>query len=155
MQGSQLVIDGLQAVFHNLLSLEQQAHLQEHRFESMRYSFSNWFHAIEEKGHENLIHPVLDRIHALGGTPLSRYAWEVPPSTPDVAPAMRETLSSLQAVHRAYNQACEYAEADDDYVTEKMIHEHLCWVEKKMNKFEARIAQCDKLGERAFLAEHI
>ena len=155
MQGSPSVIAALNEVFANWLALEQQAHLQEHKFEAMRYAFSDWFHVIEEEGHEQCIHKLLNRINALGGTPSPRYAF--PPASPveGIAKALSGIVTALQTVHQAYNKACELAEKDDDYVTEKKIWKQLAWLEGQMTKFEARSAQCEKVGEKAFMAEYL
>ena len=154
MQGSAAVIQALNAVYSNTLALEQSAHLQEHYFEAKHYSFSKWWDKIETGGHETLIHNLMDRINQLGGKVLTSYAW-APDYTEDIGPAMTMVLANLQVVHTAYNQACDIAEASDDYVTEGMIWDHLKWLEKRMTKFESRIEQLKKVGEKVFLAEFI
>ena len=155
MQGSASVIAALNEVFANLLSLEQQAHLQEHKFEDMDYSFSKWWDKVETGAHETCIHEVLKRINALGGDPMARYAFPPPQAVKQVGKALSSIVEALEATLKAYNAACEVAEADDDYVTELMIHEHLKWVQKRINKLEAKSDQLKKVGEQAFLAEYL
>lgn len=154
MQGSETVITALNNIFAHTLALHQQAHLQEHRFELMGYSFSSWWDKIETESHDCLTHYVLNRIGLLGGTPVPQWAFAIKFSD-DVGEAISITLKALQKTHEAYNVACDAAEADDDYVTEKMIWKHLKKLEGWTAKFEARKAQFDKVGETAFLAEYL
>jgi len=155
MQGSLPVIAALNEVFANLLSLEQQAHLQEHKFEDMDYSFSSWFDKVESGAHNPCIHEVLKRINGLGGSAVARYAYPVPEAAKNIGKALSNTIEGLETVLRSYNAACEVAEADDDYVTESMIHCHLKWAQKRIGKLEAKADQLKKIGEQAFLAEYL
>lgn len=155
MQGSAAVVDALNTVYRLLLAIEQQAHAQEHRLEAQGWRrMSDWFHAIEEKGHSHLIHPLMDRINMLGGKVDSQYAFE--PECFDfgeIGAALGSMLRRLVEARAAYGEACETAEDADDYVTEKMIWCHLAWLEKKIVKFERRIAKLQALELKPFLAE--
>jgi len=154
MQGNALVIACLNECSAAILALHQSAHLQEHWYETKGWAFSDWFDKIETESHNKCLHHVWSRINQLGGKILPAWAW-TPAYEEEIGPAMQAMLKGLQDVHGAYNKACEAAEADDDYVTEKMIWKHLKWVEERMTKFEARIGQLEKVGQKAFLAEYL
>lgn len=154
MQGSQAVIDALNNVLGHGMALHQQAHFQEHKFELMKYGFSQWWDKIETQAHDKLNHFTIDRIALLGGEPTPSWAFPIIVRT-DVGGALDATLAALSKTHAAYRAACDVAEADDDYVTEKMIWCHLEHIEKWIGKFESRKAQYDRLGQTAFMAEFI
>lgn len=154
MTGSPKVIDALNDVLAHALALHQQAHLEEHWFESLKYSFSDWFDAIETKAHAKMVHPTMNRIRQLGGKIVAKWAWQ-PTYEESVGPAMKSLLASMQKTRESLGRACTAAEDDEDYVTEKMIWCMLEKLERWVVKYEARIAQHDKIGETAFLAEFI
>lgn len=154
MQGSPAVIAALNACLASTMALHEQAHSQEHRFEVDKYGFSDWFDKIETKAHEKLTHYLMNRIGLLGGEIVPAWAFQ-PKAEATIGPAMTAVLSALQATHTAYGTACEVAEKEQDYVTEKMIWGHLEHIESWIGKFEARIAQLAKIGEAAFLAEYL
>jgi bacterioferritin (cytochrome b1) len=155
MQGSPEVIEALNGAYRLAITIEQQAHMQEHVLEAQGWKrLSDWFDAIEENGHEKLIHPLMKRINALGGSVDYQYAFE--PETygfEDIESALASMARRLGQLHRAYIAVCDAADPADDYVTEKMAWEHQAWIEKKQLKFDRRLAKLRSLGREPFLAE--
>jgi bacterioferritin (cytochrome b1) len=146
VQGNPTVISALNIVYQNLRATEEQSHLQEHCYETQKWKSSKWWDSIENKIHEKCIHYVLNRINDLGGRAIPGYAFEPIYFLDDFQGAMRETVDCLTKCRAAYASACEAAEDDGDYVTEKMIWCHLEWIEKQIVKFEAHLLQYSKLG---------
>jgi|SRR5208283_108800 len=146
MQGDPSVIAALGTVYQNLRATEEQSHLQEHCFEAQGWDSSKWWDKIEDKIHEKCVHYVLDRINDLGGMVTPGYAFTPVYFVDDFQGAIRETIDSLTRCRAAYAVACDAAESDEDYVTEKMIWCHLEWIEKQIGKFEGRLLRYGKLG---------
>lgn len=146
MQGNPSVISALNSVYQSLRATEEQSHLQEHCYETQGWDSSKWWDCIEDKIHEKCVHFVLNRINDLGGMVTPGYAFEPTYFTDDFPGALRETVKSLTKCRDAYATACEAAEEDSDYVTEKMIWCHLEWIEKQIVKFEGRLLRYGKLG---------
>ena len=146
MQGNPAVISTLNTVYQTLRATEEQSHLQEHCFEAQGWKSSKWWDKIEGDIHTECVHSVLNRINDLGGRVTPGYAFEPAYYPDDFQAAMRETLDSLTKCRASYAAACEAAEDDGDYVTEKMIWSHLEWVENKIGKFEGRLLRYGKLG---------
>jgi bacterioferritin (cytochrome b1) len=146
MQGDPAVIASLNTVYQTLRSTEEQSHLQEHCFETQGWDSSKWWDCIEDKIHEKCVHPVLNRINDLGGRVTPGYAFDPVYYQDDFQAALRETVDSLTKCRSAYATACEAAEEDGDYVTEKMIWKHLEWIEGRIVKFEGRLLRYGKLG---------
>lgn len=146
MNGNPEVIARLIAAYHTARTLEEQAHLQEHAFELNGWAGSECWDAIEAKVHTRCIHPLLDRIFALGGLPTPGYAFEVAYSVDDFAGAIGNTIAALQKLRDAYAAVCEAAEDDDDYVTIAMAWKSEKWVEKSILRFEGLMVRYGKLG---------
>lgn len=146
MQGSSDVIAALNEVYKTLRATEEQSHLQEHCFENQGWDSSKWWDTIEDKIHEKCVHYVLNRINELGGRVTAGYAFDPVYYPDDFQAALRETIDSLTKCRSAYSIACDAAEGDGDYVTEKMIWGHLEWIEKQIVKFEGRMLRYGKLG---------
>lgn len=156
MRGNPKVIEALNAVYQAMLSTEIQAHVQEHLYESEGYKkVSNWFDVIETKGHQKLTHYLIKRINALGGQAESIWDFQPAAGKPieQLDQALAAILEALERVHAAYGAACEAAEAADDYVTQKMIWEHLEWLECQIGKFSDRAAQIAEMGLDEYLSE--
>lgn len=159
-QGDPAVIARLKELYAIIMPTLEQAHRQEHQYESDGYRrVGDWFDKVEgEKkgqGHAVMLHPLMCRINALGDQADSPYAFPADPARPieQLDAAVRAMLGRLMQVYDAYRAACEAADDADDYVTESMLHEHLCWLERVIGKFRDREAQIAELGVSGYLQE--
>ena len=146
MNGNPAVIAALNVVYQNLRATEEQSHLQEHCYETQGWASSKYWDKVEDEIHEVCVHYVLNRINDLGGRVTPGYAFDVLYWPDDFGAAINETISSLYKCRTAYGAACDAAEDDDDYVTEKMIWKHLKWIEARIVKFEGLALRFGKLG---------
>jgi bacterioferritin (cytochrome b1) len=155
MQGDPDVINALQDVYKFERTLEEQAHLTEHLYESRKWTaISKWFDCIETKLHERCLHFVINRINDLGGSVLPGYSFE-----PQVFPveqldmALDSMASRLGELRSLYIGVCNAASTADDYVTEKLAWKHQEKIEGWLLKFQGRLAKLRLLGLNAFLQE--
>jgi len=155
MQGNPAVIAALNDQYRRLMAVQEQAHQQEHWYESVKYKcISNWFDCVETKGHERLIHPLMKRVNALGARLVSGYAFE--PEVFDILDLERacsSMLGHLDELHAGFIAICNAAESSDDYVTESMVWDMQTWVEKQQRKFRARIEKIRLHSIKDFLQE--
>ena len=146
MEGNPAVILALNTIYQNLRATEEQSHLQEHVLEVQGWESQKWWDTIENDIHTTCTHFVINRINELGGRVTAGYAFDPVYYSDDFSAAMRETVDALTKCRVAYVDACEAAEGDKDYVTEKMIWCHLEWLESQIVQFEGRLLRYSKLG---------
>src|SRR5271166_1520727 len=146
MIGNPAVLAALNNTYQCLRATEEQCHLQEHIYETQGWSSQKYWDDIENNIHSVCVHFVLDRIMWLGGTATAGYAFPVRYWQDDFGAAIQETITALQSCRNAYGLVCDAAEDDDDYVTQKMAWDHLCWIESRINIFEGLAIRFSKLG---------
>lgn len=154
MQVSPELFDALNAVYPLLLTLKEQAHKQENRYEAARLKkLAAWFDRLGCTVHAKLIHPLVDWFAETGrdGESDSTIGTITLAEVPDPAEAFAATLAALEAIHKAYEAACEAAEDSGQYTTVKMIWKALKKVEKWQEKAEAEAAHVKLLGVELYL----
>lgn len=155
MQGNPAVIERLNALYKAIRSTEEQAHMQEHAYESMKWGKpAHWFDAVETRIHTLCLHEVMNRINNLDGVVQPGYAFQ-PQCWPieDLEQALSSMLARLGEIHQGYIALCEIAEGVDDYPTEKMAWRHQAFIESLQNKFDRRLKKLRLLGLNPYLAE--
>jgi len=146
MQGSSEVLGALNTVYHALISAEGQAHLQEHAFEYPGWSSSKYWDAIENELHKECTHWILNRMFELEGSPTYELGFPVVYYADGFSLAINETIQSLGKCRDAYQNLCEVADIDGDYVTQKICWCHLKFIEKHITIFEGLLIRFNKLG---------
>lgn len=155
MTGNPEVIAALDRCYTHMLAIEQQAHVQEHWYESTKWCFSKWFDEIEENGHMLVIHKLMKRVNKLGAKLTSQYAF--PPAGPRDAEQLEEAcadmLERLTQFRLLLIAVCEAAEPANDYKTQSKVWSWIDWTEARMLDFENRIDKIRINGIKMFLQE--
>ena len=146
MESTAEVLESLDNVYHNLISCEAQAHLQEHAFEADGWGVSKCWDKIESNIHTKCTHKVLNRMFALGGEPTFQPGFEVKYFRNDFSEAIAMTISSLEMCQVSIQIAIDAASEDGDCVTECMLYKCQKWIEKKICKFEGLAKRFGVLG---------
>lgn len=147
MTGNPKVIAGLTSVLLLLEKTFEQLHNQEHLWEHLEYpGLEEWF---DEANRDvwKLHHKVIKRIFALGGEAIG--------VTDNEADAFTKALQSFQALHEQCQAIYDAAEADDDYVTTKMLMKVQKTLEGWINAAEAKLGQISRLGSENFMTGQI
>lgn len=155
--GNPEVLAAMLAQYPRLLSVQEQAHQQEHWYENSAYKcISNWFDCIEDRGHEKWIHPLMKRVNALGAKLNAEFAFA--PEVFDIQEldrACESMLRHLDELHAGFIAICEAAEPANDYVTQDMIWDMQRWLEKQQRKFTTRLEKIRLMGVKMFLQENM
>lgn len=156
--GNPEVLAALDDCYTWLIAIEQQAHVQEHCLESRGFkSLSDWFDDMEENLHCKVIHPLMNRIYNLSGKVTSRYAF--PPADPrdpeNLVDACTDMLGRIVELRALFTKVCQAAETSDDYETQSVIWDFVNFTEKRIRKFENRLAKIRLVGITGFLQERM
>ena len=156
MKGDPAVIAALNEAYRLTKAIEEQAHIQEHWYENAGFKpVADFFDDIETHLHRNVIHPLMKRINAIGARVTPGYAFDIPSpyDVADLERACNDARDRLEQLRAAFGTACTAAERMDDYVTSKLLWGWMCFVEKRIRKFEKRIGKIRAVGLQPFLAE--
>lgn len=148
MTGSLEITAGLIALTRLTSKVHDQLHDQEHFWESLEYGkledvWDEANRAVWDKIH----HKLLRRAYALGGRPEG--------VSDNAEDAYRNAIEGLNEVHRECQKLYDFVEADDDYVTERILMKAQKQVEDWITYFEAKLAQVRKLESTAFMSEQM
>jgi bacterioferritin (cytochrome b1) len=152
MEAADAVIEALNAVYPLILTIKEQTHRQEHAFKAAHYKkLRKKYNRLTNVVHEYWLHRLVCWFASHGAMPDSRMRVVEVAGGDSPADAFAFTDDLLKDLNKALLTACVAVHDADDYVTGKLVHCLLEYVEKWRDCFEAELNVIADVGVKLYL----